>query len=86
MGLFELIWAAIVGLIVGLVARFILPGKDPMGLIMTAVLGIAGSLIGTFIGRNLLHLRPGYSAGFIMSLIGAVILLLLYRMIAGRSQ
>lgn len=86
MGLFELIWAAIVGLIVGLVARFILPGKDPMGLIMTAVLGIAGSLVGTFIGRNLLHLRAGYSAGFIMSLIGAVILLLLYRMIAGRSQ
>lgn len=86
MGLFELIWAAIVGLVVGLVARFILPGKDPMGLIMTAVLGIGGSLIATFIGRNVLHLRPGYSAGFIMSLIGAVILLLLYRLIARRSQ
>jgi uncharacterized membrane protein YeaQ/YmgE (transglycosylase-associated protein family) len=85
MGLFEIIWAVIIGVIVGLVARFVLPGRDPMGLIMTAVLGIAGSLVGTFIGRNVLHLRPGYSAGFIMSVIGAVILLLLYRMIAGRS-
>lgn len=85
MGLFELIWAVIIGVIVGFVARFVLPGKDPMGLIMTAVLGIAGSLIGTFIGRNILHLRPGYSAGFIMSVIGAVILLLLYRLVAGRS-
>ncbi len=86
MGLFELIWAVIIGLIVGLVARFVLPGRDPMGFIMTAILGIAGSLVGTFIGRSVLHLRPGYSAGFIMSVIGAVILLLLYRMIAGRSQ
>lgn len=86
MGLFELIWAVIIGFVVGLIARFLLPGKDPMGLIMTALLGIAGSLIGTFIGRNLLHLRPGYSAGFIMSLIGAIILLLLYRLIAGRSR
>ncbi len=85
MGLFELIWAVIIGVIVGFVARFVLPGRDPMGLIMTAVLGIAGSLIGTFIGRNLLHLRPGYSAGFIMSVIGAVILLLLYRLVARRS-
>ena len=85
MGLVELIWAVIIGVIVGFVARFVLPGRDPMGLIMTAVLGIAGSLVGTFIGRNLLHIRAGYSAGFIMSVIGAVILLLLYRLIARRS-
>jgi uncharacterized membrane protein YeaQ/YmgE (transglycosylase-associated protein family) len=82
----ELIKMAIVGLIVGLIARFLLPGRDPMGFIMTAVVGIAGSLIGTFIGRNLLNIRPGYSAGWLMSIGGAVVLLLLYRLIAGRSQ
>lgn len=84
--MFELIKMAIVGLIVGVIARFLLPGKDPMGFIMTAVVGIAGSLIGTFIGRNLLNIRPGYSAGWLMSIGGAVVLLLLYRLIAGRSQ
>jgi uncharacterized membrane protein YeaQ/YmgE (transglycosylase-associated protein family) len=84
MGLIELVKIAVVGLIVGLLARLLLPGRDPMGWIMTAIIGIAGSLIGTFIGRNLLHLRPGYSAGWLMSIAGAIVLLLLYRMIAGR--
>ncbi|HEX9003802.1 MAG TPA: GlsB/YeaQ/YmgE family stress response membrane protein [Blastocatellia bacterium] len=84
MGLFELIWTVIIGVVIGFVARFVLPGKDPMGLIMTAILGIAGSFVGTFLGRMLFG-RSSYSAGFIMSVIGAVILLLLYRMIAKRS-
>jgi len=84
MGLFELIKAVVVGLIVGLLARLLLPGRDPMGFIMTAILGIAGSLLGTFIGRSLLHIRPGYSAGWLMSIAGAIILLLIYRLIAGR--
>jgi uncharacterized membrane protein YeaQ/YmgE (transglycosylase-associated protein family) len=84
MGLFELIWTVIIGLVVGLIARLVLPGRDPMGFIMTAILGIAGSFVGTFLGRMLFG-RSSYSAGFIMSLIGAVILLLLYRMIARRS-
>lgn len=84
MGLFELIWTVIIGVVIGFVARFVLPGKDPMGLIMTAILGIAGSFVGTFLGRMLFG-RTSYSAGFIMSVIGAVILLLLYRMIAGRN-
>ena len=82
--MFSLIWTAIIGLVVGLIARFVLPGKDPMGLIMTAVIGIAGAFVGTFVGRNLLHLRPGYIAGWLMSIAGAIVLLLLYRMIAGR--
>jgi uncharacterized membrane protein YeaQ/YmgE (transglycosylase-associated protein family) len=84
MGLFELIKIAIVGLIVGLLARLLLPGRDPMGFILTAILGIAGALLGTFVGRNLLHLRPNYSAGWLMSIAGAIILLLIYRLIAGR--
>lgn len=83
--LMSLIWTAIIGLIVGLVARFVLPGRDPMGLIMTAILGIAGSFIGTYLGRMLFGGR-NYTAGFIMSVIGAVVLLFLYRLVAGRSS
>lgn len=86
MVLWEIITTAIVGLIVGLIARFVLPGRDPMGLLMTMVLGIAGSFIGRFIGMNLLNLSRSAGSGWIMSIIGAVILLLLYRLVAGRSN
>lgn len=82
----EIIYTAVVGLIVGVIARFVLPGRDPMGLLMTMILGIAGSFIGKFIGVNLLHLSRSASSGWIMSIIGAVILLLLYRLLAGRSN
>lgn len=84
--MWEIITTAIVGLIVGLIARFVLPGRDPMGLLLTMVLGIAGSFIGKFIGMNLLKLSQTTSSGWIMSIIGAVLLLLLYRLIAGRSN
>ncbi len=86
MGLWEIITIAIVGLIVGLIARFVLPGRDPMGLLLTMLLGIAGSFIGRFIGTNLLHLSPRASSGWIMSIIGALLLLFLYRLVAGRSS
>lgn len=86
MGLWEIITTAIVGLIVGLIARFVLPGRDPMGLLMTMLLGIAGSFLGRFIGANLLHLSLRASSGWIMAIIGSVILLLLYRLLAGRSN
>jgi uncharacterized membrane protein YeaQ/YmgE (transglycosylase-associated protein family) len=84
--MYELIKMAVVGLIVGLLARFILPGRDPMGLIMTAVLGIAGSLIGYFVGQNVLHLSRSASTGWLISIAGAVLLVWLYRLVAGRSQ
>lgn len=84
MGLISLLWTAILGLVIGLIARFVLPGRDPMGLLMTAVLGIAGSFVGTFVGRALF--RNNYSAGIVMSILGAVLLLWLYRLVAGRSS
>jgi len=84
MTIMGLIWTVIIGLVVGLIARFLMPGRDPMGFIMTAVLGIAGSFVGTFLGR-LLFGGASYSAGLIMSVIGAIILLWLYRMISSRS-
>ncbi|NOT47690.1 MAG: GlsB/YeaQ/YmgE family stress response membrane protein [Acidobacteria bacterium] len=76
------------GLIVGILARFLLPGKEafpdgPIGWILTAVLGIAGAFIGGFIARSL-WATDNYAAGWVMSIIGAVILLLLVRLVMGR--
>lgn len=79
------IWEAIIGLVVGALAKFIMPGKDPGGIIITMLLGIAGAFIGTFIGRALGFYQEGQGAGFIMSLIGAIVLLALYRLIFKRS-
>ena len=80
-----LIWAAIVGLVVGAVAKLIMPGKDPGGIIVTILLGIAGSVVGNIIGSALGLYAPGEPAGFIMSLVGALLLLWIYRMITARS-
>jgi uncharacterized membrane protein YeaQ/YmgE (transglycosylase-associated protein family) len=78
------LWAIIIGLIVGALAKLIMPGKDPGGIIVTILIGIAGSLIATFLGRALGWYRPGEGAGFIMSLLGAVLLLWIYRVILAR--
>ena len=79
-----LIWAAIIGLIVGAVAKLIMPGRDPGGIIVTILLGIGGSLVATWIGQAVGWYRPGQGAGFIASVIGAIIILAIYRAIAGR--
>lgn len=80
----EYVWMLIVGLIAGVIARFLMPGKDPMGWIMTIVLGIAGSFLGGFLGGMLFETGGG-PAGLIGSVIGAMILLLIYRMAVGRK-
>ncbi len=80
----EIIKMMIVGLIVGVIAKILLPGKDPGGIIMTAIIGIIGALVGTFIGRNLLHWGAGYEAGIPMAVVGSIILLILYRVFFGR--
>jgi uncharacterized membrane protein YeaQ/YmgE (transglycosylase-associated protein family) len=79
------LWVILIGLIVGALAKLIMPGKDPGGFIITILIGIAGSLIGTWIGRAVGWYQPGQSAGFIMSLIGAIILLAIYHMFRRRS-
>jgi uncharacterized membrane protein YeaQ/YmgE (transglycosylase-associated protein family) len=79
------IWAAIVGLVVGALAKLIMPGRDPGGIIVTSLLGIAGSVVGNMIGSGLGLYAPGEPAGFIMSLVGALLLLWIYRMITARS-
>ena len=78
-----LIWI-IFGLIVGAVAKFLMPGRDPGGFIITTALGIVGALVGGWLGRALGFYRAGEPAGFIMALVGAVLVLFVYRMVVSR--
>jgi len=75
----------IIGLVVGIIAKFLIPGKDPGGFIITAILGIAGSFLATWLGRALGWYQEGATAGWIASIIGAIILLLIYRFFSKRS-
>ena len=78
------IWMIILGLIAGAIAKLIMPGRDPGGIIVTILLGIAGSVVGGFLWNMFTGGRSDGTAGLIGSIIGALILLALYRMIAGR--
>ena len=80
-----IIWTIIIGLIVGIIAKFLMPGRDPGGFIITAIIGIVGSVIATFIGRTMGFYQVGESAGFIAAVIGAIILLAIYRMVVGKK-
>ncbi len=78
----HLIWYIIVGFLVGLVARALLPGADHMGMIMTTVVGIVGSLVGGLIGRVISKPESGakfHPAGFLMSIVGAIVILIILR-------
>ena len=75
----------IIGLVVGIIAKFLMPGKDPGGFIITAILGILGSFVATWLGRALGWYQEGATAGWIASIIGAIILLLIYRFFSKRS-
>src|SRR3954466_5301712 len=74
------LWMLIIGLVVGAVAKLIMPGKDPGGIIVTMLLGVAGALLAGFLGRTLGWYHEGEAAGFIASVIGAIILLVIYRL------
>jgi len=80
----QIIWMIIIGVIVGVIAKLIMPGRDPGGFWVTAIIGIVGSFIGTFIGRALWG-GHGYTAGWIMSIVGAIIVLAVYRLFARRA-
>lgn len=81
----SLLWTAIIGLVIGAVAKLLMPGKDPGGWIVTMLLGLAGSFLAGYLGRMLGWYREGQSAGFIMSVLGAILLLFLYRMFVGKK-
>ena len=81
-----IIGTIIIGLLAGIVAKFLMPVRDPGGFIITILLGIAGAFVATYLGQAVGWYRAGEGAGFIGAVVGAVILLLIYRLIAGRSR
>lgn len=81
-----IIMTIVIGFIVGIIAKFLMPGKDPAGFIITAIIGIVGSFLGTFIGRAIGHYGPDQSAGWLMSIVGAMILLGIYHLITRRTS
>lgn len=82
--MFSLIGTLIIGLIVGAIAKFLMPGKVPGGFLITILLGIAGSFVAGYLGRLLGWYQEGQSAGFIMSILGAILLLFLYGLFTGK--
>jgi uncharacterized membrane protein YeaQ/YmgE (transglycosylase-associated protein family) len=80
-----LIWSLFIGLIVGALARFIMPGKQNMGWILTMVLGVVGALVATFLGRSMGWYQEGETAGFIASILGALLLLWIYGLVAKKK-
>jgi uncharacterized membrane protein YeaQ/YmgE (transglycosylase-associated protein family) len=79
------LWMLIVGLVVGALAKLVMPGRDPGGVIITILLGVAGAVLTGFIGRAVGWYGEGQPAGFIASIIGAVLLLAIYRALIGRG-
>lgn len=80
----SIIWTILIGFIVGVVAKFLMPGRDPAGFIITALIGIVGSVVATYLGRAMGFYQIGESAGFIAAVVGAIILLFVYRMVTGK--
>ena len=81
------LWTLIIGLVVGAIAKLLMPGRDPGGIIITMLIGVAGALLAGFIGRALgWYADPGQGPGIIASVVGAIILLFLYRLFAGRRS
>ena len=74
------------GLVVGIIAKLVMPGRDPGGIIVTMLLGIVGAVLGGFLGRTMGFYGPNQSAGWLMSILGAVVVLLLYRMLVRRPR
>jgi uncharacterized membrane protein YeaQ/YmgE (transglycosylase-associated protein family) len=79
-----LLYTILIGAVIGVVAKLLMPGRDPGGCIITILLGIAGSFLAAYLGRAMGWYREGEPAGFIFSVIGAMVLLLIYRMIFGK--
>jgi uncharacterized membrane protein YeaQ/YmgE (transglycosylase-associated protein family) len=83
----SIIWTIIIGFLAGVIAKFIMPGdNEPTGFILTAILGIVGAFVATYLGQALGWYRPGEGAGLIGAVVGAIIVLLVYGMTAGRRR
>jgi len=82
----HIIWTILLGLAAGIIAKFIYPGKENMGWIMTTLLGIAGSFVASYLGQWLKIYEPGQTAGFIGSVVGALVLLFIYGLIKRKAR
>jgi uncharacterized membrane protein YeaQ/YmgE (transglycosylase-associated protein family) len=80
----EILWMAIIGLVAGALAKLIMPGRDPGGIIVTMLIGVAGALLAGFLGRAAGWYEQGEPVGFIAAVVGAIILLGIYRLVIGR--
>ena len=76
-----IIWAIIIGFVVGIVAKFLMPGRDPGGFIVTALLGIVGAVLASFLGQAMGIYAAGQSAGFIGAVVGAILVLFIYNLV-----
>ena len=82
-----IIWTIIIGFLAGVVAKFIMPGpNEPSGFILTTILGIIGAFVATYLGQAIGWYRADQGAGFVGAIVGAIIVLFIYGMIAGRSR
>ena len=82
----HLVWTILIGFFAGLVARFVTPGPDPSGFFITAAIGIAGSIAATYIGQAVGWYHAGESAGFIGAVVGAIVLLLVWRVVKSKTS
>ncbi|MCS3893365.1 putative membrane protein YeaQ/YmgE (transglycosylase-associated protein family) [Bradyrhizobium japonicum USDA 38] len=82
-----IIWTIIIGFIAGVIAKFIMPGdNEPTGFVLTTILGIVGAFVATYLGQGLGWYRPGEGAGLVGAVVGAIIVLFVYGLVAGRSR
>ena len=82
-----IIWTIIIGFVAGVIAKFIMPGdNEPSGFILTTILGIVGAFVATYLGHALGWYRPGEGAGLVGAIVGAIIVLFVYGLVAGRSR
>jgi uncharacterized membrane protein YeaQ/YmgE (transglycosylase-associated protein family) len=82
----SVIWTILIGFVVGVLAKLLHPGKENMGIIVTTLLGIAGSLVATFLGRLVGFYKEGEAAGFLMALVGAIVLLVVFGLVRGKTK
>ncbi len=80
-----ILWTIIIGFVVGVVAKFLMPGRDGGGIVMTTILGIIGAVVGTYLGSAVGLYKVGEGAGFIASVLGAMLVLFLFRMVKSRA-
>ena len=80
-----ILWTILIGFLVGLVAKLLIPGRDPGGFIITTLIGIAGSFIANYVGMAVGWYRNGETAGFIAAVLGAIVLVVVYRLVARRG-